>query len=144
MGQLSFEILKDITSAHYIMKGVLAFAALSVICIGTLVSGNALKTETTYTVKDHKKLVGCYWGTWAFYRPGFGKFDVTNIDTSLCTHGFYGFADLNSRTEDPHAWELVAYDPWLIKHQMIVMIGPTIVTQMGMVQFVAILIPIED
>ena len=50
------------------MKGVLAFAALSAICIGTLVSGNALKTKTTYTVKDHKKLVGCYWGTWAFYR----------------------------------------------------------------------------
>jgi len=94
------------------MKGVLAFAALSAICIGTLVSGNALKTKTTYTVKDHKKLVGCYWGTWAFYRPGYGKFDVDNIDVNLCTHGFYGFADLNNRTEDPHAWELVAYDPW--------------------------------
>ena len=45
-------------------------------------------------------------------RPGYGKFDVDNIDTSLCTHGFYGFADLNNRTEDPHVWELVAYDPW--------------------------------
>ena len=49
---------------------------------------------------------------WSFCRPGFGKFDVDNIDTSLCTHGFYGFADLNNRTEDPHVWELVAYDPW--------------------------------
>ena len=47
-----------------------------------------------------------------FCRPGYGKFDVDNIDASLCTHGFYGFADLNNRTEDPHAWELVAYDPW--------------------------------
>jgi len=92
------------------MKGVLAFIAISAISIGTLISGHAVKT--TYTVKDHKKLVGCYWGTWAFYRPGYGKFDVPNIDTSLCTHGFYGFADLNNRTEDPHAWELVAYDPW--------------------------------
>merc|ERR1712055_482199 len=102
-----------VSFAHYIMKGVLAFAAVSAICIGTLVSGNALKTKTTYTVKDHKKLVGCYVGTWAFYRPGYGKFTVDNIDSTLCTHGFYGFADLNNRTEDPHAWELVAYDPWL-------------------------------
>jgi len=97
---------------HYNMKGALVFA-LSAVCIGALVSGHALKTKTTYTVKDHKKLVGCYVGTWAFYRPGYGKFTVDNIDSSLCTHGFYGFADLNNRTEDPHAWELVAYDPWL-------------------------------
>ena len=48
------------------------------------------------------------------FRPGYGKFDVDNIDTSLCTHGFYGFADLNNRTEDPHVWELVAYDPWYV------------------------------
>ena len=46
------------------------------------------------------------------YRPGYGQFSVDNIDSTLCTHGFYGFADLNNRTEDPHAWELVAYDPW--------------------------------
>ena len=45
-------------------------------------------------------------------RPGYGKFDIKNIDTSLCTHGFYGFADLNNQTGDPHIWELVAYDPW--------------------------------
>ena len=50
------------------MKGALIFVAFSAICIGALVSGHALKTKTTYTVKDHKKLVGCYVGTWAFYR----------------------------------------------------------------------------
>ena len=48
------------------------------------------------------------------FRPGYGKFDIANIDPNLCTHGFYGFADLNNRTEDPHAWELVAYDPWYV------------------------------
>ena len=49
-----------------------------------------------------------------FCRPGYGKFEIPNIDPNLCTHGFYGFADLNNRTEDPHAWELVAYDPWYV------------------------------
>ena len=34
--------------------------------------------------------------------------------------------------------------PGMIKHQVIVMNGPTIVTQMEMVKFVAIMIPIEN
>jgi len=94
------------------MKGLLAFFVFSIIYAGTTVLGNDVKPYK-YTTKDHNKIVGCYWGTWAYYRPGYGKFDIANIDPNLCTHGFYGFADLNNRTEDPHAWELVAYDPWL-------------------------------
>ncbi len=31
-------------------------------------------------------------------RPGIGQFDVDNIDANLCTHGFYGFADLDNYT----------------------------------------------
>jgi len=92
------------------MKGALAFAAIALIYVGTTALGHAVKTS--YSVKDHNKVVGCYWGTWAFYRPGYGKFDVDNVPVDQCTHGFYGFADLNNKTEDPHAWELVAYDPW--------------------------------
>ena len=42
-----------------------------------------------------------------FCRTGYGKFDVDDVDTTLCTHGFYGFADL-----DNHTWEIYAYDPW--------------------------------
>ena len=126
------------------MKGVLAFFVFSIIYVGTTVLGNDVKPYK-YTTKDHNKIVGCYWGTWAYYRqningrinakytlknineivfttkitlytfrPGYGKFDIANIDPNLCTHGFYGFADLNNRTEDPHAWELVAYDPWYV------------------------------
>ena len=34
-----------------------------------------------------------------------GMFDVDDIDASLCTHGFYGFADLDNGT-----WEIAAYD----------------------------------
>ena len=58
-------------------------------------------------VTDHNKIMSCYVGTWAFYRPGEGKFDVEDIDPWLCTHGFYGFADLDNIT-----WTIYAYDPW--------------------------------
>ena len=68
---------------------------------------------------DHGKIMGCYFGSWAFYRyqssplicsvdrawksspfcrPGLGKFDVDDIDPTLCTHGFYGFADIDENT----------------------------------------------
>ena len=32
---------------------------------------------------------------------------MDNIDPTLCTHGFYGFADLNNVT-----WKIKPYDPW--------------------------------
>jgi len=56
---------------------------------------------------DHDKVVGCYFGAWAFYRPGVGKYDIPDFDASLCTHGYYGFSNL-----DNHTWEMVPYDPW--------------------------------
>ncbi|KAF2367148.1 Chitin binding domain [Trinorchestia longiramus] len=36
----------------------------------------------------------CYYGSWAVYRQGMGKFDVEDIDPFLCTHIIYGFAGL--------------------------------------------------
>jgi len=42
-----------------------------------------------------------------FSRVGYGKFDVDQIDPDLCTHGFYGFSELNNQT-----WEMVPVDPW--------------------------------
>jgi chitinase len=33
----------------------------------------------------------CYYGTWAIYRPGRGKFEVNHIDPNLCTHLVYSF-----------------------------------------------------
>jgi len=53
------------------------------------------------------KRVVCYYSSWAFYRPGFGKFDIPDIDPHVCTHLNYGFANMNNMT-----WEIVAYDPW--------------------------------
>ena len=57
--------------------------------------------------QNHDRIVGCYWGAWSFYRDGFGKFDVPDIDPNLCTHGYYGFADLDNAT-----WTLKVIDPW--------------------------------
>jgi GH18 family chitinase len=40
--------------------------------------------------------VVCYYGSWAAYRPGDGKFEVENIDPNLCTHAIYAFVGLES------------------------------------------------
>ena len=48
----------------------------------------------------------CYYGTWAVYRPGNGKFDVENIDPFLCTHIIYGFTGLGSDNT------IIPLDPW--------------------------------
>lgn len=46
----------------------------------------------------------CYWGTWAFYRPGTGKFEAENVNPNLCTHLMYGFAKLQNN-------KIALYDP---------------------------------
>ncbi|XP_049826506.1 chitotriosidase-1-like [Aethina tumida] len=37
----------------------------------------------------------CYFTSWTVYRPGNGKFNVSNIDPTLCTHIIYGFLGLS-------------------------------------------------
>ncbi|XP_050554383.1 probable chitinase 2 isoform X1 [Spodoptera frugiperda] len=54
-----------------------------------------------------EKAVICYYGTWATYRDGLGKFDVENIDPHLCTHLIYAFAGIDDEGT------LRALDPWL-------------------------------
>ncbi|CAH1104765.1 unnamed protein product [Psylliodes chrysocephalus] len=41
-----------------------------------------------------KKHVVCYFSSWTVYRPGNGKFDVENVDPSLCTHINFAFVGL--------------------------------------------------
>ncbi|XP_011307804.1 acidic mammalian chitinase-like [Fopius arisanus] len=36
----------------------------------------------------------CYFGSWANWRPGNGRFVTSDIDTSLCTHVIWSFATL--------------------------------------------------
>lgn len=40
--------------------------------------------------------VVCYYGSWAVYRPGDGKFPVESIDPHKCTHAVYGFVGINA------------------------------------------------
>lgn len=59
---------------------------------------------------NHQTAAGkivCYYGSWAVYRPGNGKFDVEDIDPFICTHLSYGFAGL-----DPNTSHIYALDPW--------------------------------
>ena len=53
------------------------------------------------------KRVGCYFGSWAVYRPGFGKFDVENIDPFICDFVVYSFAGLN-----PTTYQIQSLDPY--------------------------------
>jgi len=48
----------------------------------------------------------CYYGSWAVYRPGAGKFDVEDIDPFVCTHIIYGFAGLGPDNT------IVSLDSW--------------------------------
>ena len=72
-----------------------------------------LVTLTSWTsagagVTGHDKVVMCYWGTWAYWRPGAGKFETSNIDGNLCTHLIYSFAGLDDTT-----WTIKSLDTWL-------------------------------
>ncbi|CAH2056350.1 unnamed protein product, partial [Iphiclides podalirius] len=55
----------------------------------------------------HGKVVVCYIGTWATYRPGDGQFNLENLEPSLCTHIVYAFAGLDENTMG-----IKSLDPW--------------------------------
>ncbi|XP_076044184.1 chitinase-3-like protein 1 [Oratosquilla oratoria] len=73
------------------MKQIIILLAL-VAALGLSVSGN---------------VVTCYYGSWAVWRPGLGRFDVEDIDPFLCTHIVFGFSGLSN-----HTWEIEVLDPW--------------------------------
>lgn len=58
------------------------------------------------TAEIIEKPLICYYGTWAVYRPGDGKFNVEDIDPFVCTHIVYAFAGLNYNSE------IVSLDSW--------------------------------
>ncbi|XP_011310399.1 acidic mammalian chitinase [Fopius arisanus] len=51
-----------------------------------------------------KKIV-CYFGSWSVYRPGNGKFDISDIDPGVCTHLIYTFVGLQGE-------DVKVLDPW--------------------------------
>ncbi|XP_032522084.2 chitinase-like protein 3 [Danaus plexippus] len=60
-----------------------------------------------YCVSAKESIVGCYYGTWATYRNGLGKFDVSNINVDLCTHLFYTFVGISNNGN------VISLDPYL-------------------------------
>ncbi|KAG4071657.1 hypothetical protein HA402_011811 [Bradysia odoriphaga] len=54
--------------------------------------GLLLFIVSVYSVNEN---VFCYYGTWATYRHGSGKFGVENIDPYLCTHIVYSFLGIS-------------------------------------------------
>jgi len=60
-------------------------------------------------VHSHKRVVVCYLGTWATYRPGAGTYDLDkHFQPDLCTHLIYSFAGLDNVTN-----EIKPLDPYL-------------------------------
>ncbi|XP_050074571.1 chitinase-3-like protein 1 [Anopheles maculipalpis] len=55
----------------------------------------ALVAVCSLMVAVESKEVVCYYGTWATYRQGNGKFATENIDPFLCTQLNYAFFDIN-------------------------------------------------
>merc|ERR1711892_455488 len=73
-------------------KSVLAVAAIA------LLAGVA---------EGREKHVGCYYGVWAYTRPGVGEFWPEDIDVSLCDVIYYGFTNVLKET-----YEVCSWDPW--------------------------------
>ncbi|GJQ76426.1 hypothetical protein Trydic_g2141 [Trypoxylus dichotomus] len=59
------------------------------------------------TGPSHNKVVVCYIGRWSVYRPDRGKFEIEDLDPSLCTHVIYSFAGLNAAKDS-----IRSLDPW--------------------------------
>lgn len=82
-----------------------SFNYLAVLLVLSLFS--VLDLSHANTGPTHDKLVVCYVGTWAVYRPTRGSFTLEHIDPSLCTHLIYSFAGLNVTTDG-----IRSLDPW--------------------------------
>merc|ERR1712142_824123 len=54
-----------------------------------------------------EKHIGCYYGVWAYTRPGVGEFWPEDIDVSLCDVIYYGFTNVLNDT-----YEVCSWDPW--------------------------------
>ncbi|XP_063982353.1 chitinase-3-like protein 1 [Diachasmimorpha longicaudata] len=59
---------------------------------------------TVVRASDNKKVV-CYYGSWSVYRPGNGKFEISDIDPTVCTHLIYTFVGIESD-------KVKVLDPW--------------------------------
>ena len=57
-----------------------------------------LAASLSQLVSVEAKHVGCYYGVWAYTRPGLGEFWPEDIDVSLCDVIYYGFGNVLNGT----------------------------------------------
>lgn len=69
------------------------------ILINLSILSTNIEENNFLTGPSHDKVVVCYLGSWAVYRPGRGAFAIENIDPSLCTHLIYSFAGLDAKQD---------------------------------------------
>lgn len=63
------------------MKGLLVLFVLTSVLAAVSAQGN---------------VIYCYYGAWAQWRHGLGKYTIQDINPKLCTHIAYGFIGLTS------------------------------------------------
>nr|ACP18829.1 chitinase 1 [Chrysomela tremula] len=72
---------------------------LGIICVSFIIFPSIVLSASN-------KTVFCYFASWTVYRAGDGKFDVSNVDPSLCTHIAFAFIGLTD------AGSVSILDPW--------------------------------
>merc|ERR1711872_911521 len=104
MGGLDTIAIHRVYSLEFVKMG---FPTLVLVLLGALAitDANPLNTTVSTRIEPSDRVMVCYYGTWAVYRPGKGKFDVEDIDVNICTHIVYGFACLKNG-------KIASYDPW--------------------------------
>jgi len=77
----------------------LVISPVMLLLLATLALGLAGQAES--------KHLGCYYGAWAYTRPGLGEFWPEDIDVELCDVIYYGFGNILNDT-----FEVCSWDPW--------------------------------
>merc|ERR1712227_754025 len=89
------------------MSGVQRIVALGAFIIGLANAHQSPQQVVRSDPKTGQKHVGCYYGVWAYTRPGLGEFWPEDIDVSLCDVIYYGFGNVLNGT-----YEVCSWDPW--------------------------------
>merc|ERR1719340_275718 len=90
------------------MSGVQRIIALGAFIIGLANAQQGPQQVVRSDPKTGQKHVGCYYGVWAYTRPGLGEFWPEDIDVSLCDVIYYGFGNVLN-----HTYEVCSWDPCL-------------------------------
>merc|ERR1719361_2079235 len=77
------------------MRGVRRIFALGVFLLGAA-NAQSMQQVVRSDAETGEKHVGCYYGVWAYTKPGLGEFWPEDIDVSLCDVIYYGFGNVLS------------------------------------------------